>query len=208
MRFLFVLAATIVTIIHLRAIPPLSAERIILATLLVCGLVHLFYARKKSPSIKKSSPDANHYTTIKREALARIPKRQPRRPSVLADACHSKVSAIRNMAELIRKNTLRRHVLEICNLADIVSDTIYYMPSDTPSASAFAETLLEELYSTVEHCFEVYRCKEYSHIKSFDEVDTSDLNHFDAFITSFSRQQRLIIEENGALPSQANVATP
>ena len=199
MHFLFVLAS-IATLIHIYITFPPPIWKILLVTLALCGLIGLLYAYKKSPLKETHATDPNRYKSIKREAISKIPKQQTHRKSSVADTCYAKISTVRNMADLIRKPILRKHVLEICDLANIVTDTICYMASDTISANIFAYSQLEELQKAVEHCFEIYRCKEYSHIKRLDIMDVSDINRFDAFIASFTKQQRLIIEENKNRP--------
>lgn len=199
MRFRFVLAS-IVPLIYICITFSLPIQRILLTSIAFCVLIGLFYAYKKNPLKEMHTTDLNRYQSIKREAISRIPKQQAHRKSSVADTCYAKISTVQNMADLIRKPTLRKHVLEICDLANIVTDTICYTASDTVSASVFANSQLEELQKAVDHCFETYRCKEYPHIKRFDIMDISDINRFDTFIVSFTKQQRLIIEESKNRP--------
>lgn len=195
MHLFFIFAST-VTPLH--TLLPSHTQRILFGIFVLYGFFWLFYACKKRPLKEPHHIDPNRYISIKREALSRIPKQQKQRKSPVADTCYAKISTARTMAELIRNPLLRKHVLEICDLANIVTDTICYTKSDTVSAGAFAHSHLEKLLNEVEHCFKIYRCKEYSHIKKIDLMNLSDLHHFDAFIASFTKQQRLIIEENNS----------
>ena len=195
MHLFFIFAST-VTPFH--TLLPSPTQRILFGIFVLYGFFWLFYACKKRPLKEPHHIDPNRYISIKREALSRIPKQQKQRKSPVADTCYTKISTVRTMAELIRNPILRKHILEICDLANIVTDTICYTKSDTVSADKFAHAHLEKFQMAVENCFKVYRCKEYPHIKKIDTMNLSDLHHFDAFIASFAKQQRLIIEENNS----------
>lgn len=193
MYFFFIFASTVTPFYTLS---PSHMQRILCGIFVFFGFLWLFYTCKKQPLKKQSVIDPNRYLSIKREALSRIPQQHILRKSPTADVCYAKIATVRNMADLIRNPMLRKHILEICDLADIVTDTICRTKSDTFSADNFAHAHLEKLQVAVENCFKVYQCKEYAYIKKIDSINISDIHHFDTFITAFSKQQRLIIEEN------------
>ncbi len=142
---------------------------------------------------------------VRREVKAKIPKHAPRRESQITRDGLAKLSSIRSMAALIRKPRLREKVLEICDFADLVLETICRMPEDTPAAVAFIENHLVRLQEALERCFELYRTTEYKKIAAMD-TDTYEIECFGAFITAFCKQQDSILFEGlGADRSRSGI---
>jgi hypothetical protein len=128
-----------------------------------------------------------------KEVKSKIPKNSPRRESPAAFEGSTKLGSTRSMAVLIRKPRLREKILEICDFADMVLETIRRMPADTPAAVEFAEKHLSKLNEALERCFEMSRCEEYRHAPA--SLDAQELECFSAFITIFRKQQDNILFE-------------
>jgi hypothetical protein len=143
--------------------------------------------------------EAQLLAVVKREAKSKIPKSYPRRESPAAFEGSTKVGAVRSMAALVRKPMLREKILEICDFADVVLETIRHLPSDTPAAVTFSETHLSRFTEALEHCFELHK-NETSFHQNKATMEAHEIECFSTFITVFKRQQDTILFEslNGA----------
>jgi hypothetical protein len=128
----------------------------------------------------------------RKEICSRIPKNNPRRESRAAFEGATKISAVRSMAALIRKPSLRMIVFEVCDFADMVLETIRRMPCDSPAALFFSENLLSRLVDALDLCFEISG-------KGIDIsspiADAKEIECFSFFITAIKKQQDLILFE-------------
>jgi hypothetical protein len=130
----------------------------------------------------------------RKEFQSKIPKDSPRRDSNAAFEGSAKVGTARSMASMVRKPRLREKILEICDFADIVLETIRRMPYDTPAAVAFSENHLSKLTEALERCFEMSKREDYKRApKSLDE---KEIECFSIFISAFKKQQENIIIES------------
>ncbi len=132
-----------------------------------------------------------------REARSKIPKNAPRRDSPAAFLGSTRVRAARSMAEMLRKPQLRQRILDICDFADLVLETIRRMPDDTPAAVSFSETLLPRLTDSLDRYFDAKRREEQA--QDTPSVDTYELECFSAFLSAFRKQQDCILLEGTAL---------
>lgn len=130
----------------------------------------------------------------RREVKAKIPKNAPKRESPVTREALARLSSARSMAVLVRKPRLREIVLEICDFADLVLETIRRMPEDTPASVAFTENHLVRFQEALERCFEFYRAAEYKKAASID-TETYEIECFSAFIATFCKQQDCILFE-------------
>ncbi|MDR1651749.1 MAG: hypothetical protein LBR87_08170 [Synergistaceae bacterium] len=130
---------------------------------------------------------------IQKEARSKIPKNSPRRESKAAFEGSTKVASARSMAMMVRKPKLRAKIVEICDFADMVLETIRRMPDDTPAAVAFAENHLSRLMDALERCFEMSRCDDYKNAPA--SLDLQEIECFSTFITAFRKQQDNILLE-------------
>lgn len=146
---------------------------------------------------------AQQLIVARREVRARVPKNAPRRESKVAADGESRLTAARSMASLIRKARLRETVLDICDCAEFVLETIRRMPTDTPAAVAFCETHLAKLTEALEKCFELSRVESYKHAPA--SIDRQEIECFAAFIFAFRRQQDSILFE-GTVAKRAGAA--
>ena len=137
--------------------------------------------------------DEQKMRMARKEVRAKIPKNSPRRESPAAFTGSTKVGAARSMAVLVRKPRLREKILDICDFADMVLETIRHMPKDTPAAVTFAETHLEKLNEALERCFEMNRQEDYKHAPA--SLDAQEIECFSTFITAFKKQQDNILFE-------------
>jgi Ca2+/Na+ antiporter len=137
--------------------------------------------------------DAQKVKIARSEVKAKIPKNSPRRESPAAFEGSAKLGAARSMAVLVRKPRLREKILEICDFADMVLETIRRMPEDTPAAVAFAENHLARLNDALERCFEMNRHDEYRNAP--ESLDAQEIECFSTFITAFKKQQENILTE-------------
>ena len=137
--------------------------------------------------------DEQKMRMARKEVRAKIPKNSPRRESPAAFVGSTKVGAARSMAVLVRKPRLREKILEICDFADMVLETIRHMPADTPAAVAFADTYLEKLNEALERCFEMNRHEDYKHAPA--SLNAQEIECFSTFITAFKKQQDNILFE-------------
>ena len=137
--------------------------------------------------------DEQKMRMARKEVKAKIPKNSPRRESQAAFVGSTKVGTARSMAVLVRKPRLREKILEICDFADMVLETIRHMPQDTPAAVTFAENHLEKLNEALERCFEMSRNEEYKHAPA--SLDAQEIECFSTFITAFKKQQDSILIE-------------
>ena len=137
--------------------------------------------------------DEQRMRMVRKEVKAKIPKNSPRRESDAAFVGSTKVGAARSMAALVRKPRLREKIMEICDFADMVLETIRHMPQDTPAAVAFAENHLEKLNEALERCFEMSRSEDYKHAPP--SLDAQEIECFSTFITAFKKQQDNILIE-------------
>lgn len=137
--------------------------------------------------------DAQKVKMARGEVKAKIPKNSPRRESPAAFEGSAKLGAARSMAVLVRKPRLREKILEICDFADMVLETIRRMPEDTPASVAFAENHLARLNEALERCFEMNKHDEYRNAP--ESLDTREIECFSTFITAFKKQQENILTE-------------
>ncbi|MDR0765034.1 MAG: hypothetical protein LBE65_05520 [Synergistaceae bacterium] len=144
----------------------------------------------------ESMSDAHKVKMARGEIKAKIPKNSQRRESQAAFEGSAKLGAARSMAALVRKPRLREKILEICDFADMVLETIRRMPEDTPAAVAFAENHLARLNEALERCFEMNRHDEYRN--ATESLDAREIECFGAFITAFKKQQENILAEGGS----------
>jgi hypothetical protein len=176
----------------------------IAAIVLVLTLVYLFvnFGKQKMKKMKDDEVDeiissikkSQRIRMEQREARSKIPKNSPRRESRAAFEGSTKLGSARSMAVLVRKPRLREKILEICDFADMVLETIRRMPADTPAAVEFAEKHLAKLNEALERCFEMNRCEEYRHAPA--SLDAQEIECFSAFITIFRKQQDNILLES------------
>jgi hypothetical protein len=144
--------------------------------------------------------EAQRLAVARREAKSKIPRGNPRRESDAARVGAAKLGAARSMAVLIRKPPLRSRVLEICDFADLVLETIRRMPDDTPAATTFSETHLTHLTGALEQIFKMSRVEEYN--QNHPAIDASEIECFSAFITLFRTQQENILTEGHVKPTR------
>jgi hypothetical protein len=137
--------------------------------------------------------DEQKVKIARKEVKSKIPKNSPRRESRAAFEGAAKLGAARSMATLVRKPRLREKIMEICDFADMVLETIRHMPEDTPAAVAFAEHHLAKLNEALERCFEMNRHDEYKHAPA--SLDAHEIECFGTFITAFRKQQDNILIE-------------
>lgn len=146
------------------------------------------------PATLAAFQSAQQVVMASREVKARVPKSAPRREdSAAARLGETKVTAARSMASLIRKARLRETVIDICDCADHVIETIRRMPEDTPSARIFSETHLSRFNEALEKCFELSRSEVYKSASA--AIDREEIECFTTFIIAFRRQQDNILFE-------------
>jgi hypothetical protein len=159
--------------------------------------IGLSYVRRKDEEFESRAfeliRDAQRVKAARSEVKAKIPKNSPRRESPAAYEGATKVGSARSMAALVRKPRLREKILEICDFADMVLETIRRMPKDTPAAAAFAENHLSRLNDALERCFEMNRHDEYKNAS--ESLDAQEIECFGSFITAFRKQQENILAE-------------
>jgi hypothetical protein len=171
----------------------------IIALMLVMAsvyFVHVSMRHKKDDhalEVLEALQDEQKVRMARKEVKAKIPKDSPVRESRAAYEGATKVSSARSMAMLVRKPRLREKILEICDFADLVLDTIRHMPEDTPAAVAFAETHLAKLNEALERCFEMSKHDEYRYAPA--SLDAQEIECFGTFITAFRKQQDNILIE-------------
>jgi hypothetical protein len=137
--------------------------------------------------------DAQKIKMARSEVKAKIPRNSPRRESSAAFEGSAKLGAARSMAVLVRKPRLREKILEICDFADMVLETIRRMPEDTPAAVTFAENHLSRLNEALERCFEMNKHDDYRNAP--ESLDAQEIECFSTFITAFRKQQENILTE-------------
>jgi hypothetical protein len=137
--------------------------------------------------------DAQIAWLARREIKSKIPKDPPRRDSRAALEGSMKLGSARSMASLVRKPLLREKIMDICDFAEMVLETIRRMPSDTPAADAFAGTHLSKLNEALEQLFEMSRHEEYRQAPA--SLDAQEIECFSKFITAFRKQQDNILLE-------------
>ena len=170
-----------------------------LLMLIVFLYAALLYSRKRKNEARENQSlelmrDAQKVKMARSEVKAKIPKNSPRRESTAAFEGSAKLGAARSMAILVRKPRLREKILEICDFADMVLETIRRMPEDTPAAVAFAENHLARLNEALERCFEMNRHDEYRNAP--ESLDAQEIECFSTFITAFKKQQENILTES------------
>ena len=172
-------------------------EMDVMALPLLMFIPLLFLLKSKNRKVGVSQNTSRVESVVapeKREALARIPRsNQKRRSNLISDGA-GRLKSIRTMAELVRKPSLRARIVELCDFADVVIDTISYMPEDTPAAEEFVTNNLERFRDSVERTFQEYRKGEYKVSSSLKDNDY-DVECFSAFLTVFSKQQKSILNE-------------
>jgi Ca2+/Na+ antiporter len=172
----------------------------VMSLLLLTVLMYVVFSRSRKlkneeqdDQALESMRDAQKIKIARSEVKAKIPKNSPRRESPAAFEGSAKLGAARSMAVLVRKPRLREKILEICDFADMVLETIRRMPADTPAAVAFAENHLARLNDALERCFEMSRHDEYRNAP--ESLDTQEIECFSTFITAFKKQQENILTE-------------
>jgi hypothetical protein len=181
-----------------------------IAALLLVGLpvviIHGVISRRDiaNTGAEDALREAQRLLSERREVQSRIPRNAPRRDSKAASDGSTRLSAARSMAALIRKARLRETVMEICDCADMVLETIRRMPSDTPAAVAFSQAHLAKLTEALEKCFEISRTEDYTHAPA--AIDLQEIECFATFITAFRKQQDNILFEG--LARKKNPGTP
>ena len=169
---------------------------LLLLTVFMC--VALLHSRKRKNDRRVDQSlelmrDAQKVKIARGEVKSKIPKNSPRRESSAAFEGSAKLGAARSMAVLVRKPRLREKILEICDFADMVLETIRRMPEDTPAAVAFAENHLARLNEALERCFEMNKHDEYRNAP--ESLDAQEIECFSTFITAFKTQQENILTE-------------
>ncbi|MDR1138043.1 MAG: hypothetical protein LBK91_06950 [Synergistaceae bacterium] len=147
----------------------------------------------EAEKILSTISESHRARVARNEVKSKIPKNSPRRESQAAFEGSTKLGSTRSMAMLVRKPRLREKILEICDFADMVLETIRRMPADTPAAVEFAEKHLAKLNEALAHCFEMSRCEEYKHAPP--SLDAQERECFSAVITIFRKQQDNILFE-------------
>jgi hypothetical protein len=137
--------------------------------------------------------EAHNLNISRKEFKSKIPKNSPRRESSAAFEGAAKVGAARSMAAMVRKPRLREKILEICDFADMVLETIRRMPYDTPAAVAFSENHLSKLTEALERCFEMSHREDYK--RAPESLDAKEIECFSIFIAAFKKQQENILIE-------------
>ncbi|MCL2683926.1 MAG: hypothetical protein FWE55_01655, partial [Synergistaceae bacterium] len=130
------------------ALTPAYIAVALMLLILPVFLSNVFTKDKKRKDLEEALElmrDEQVVQKARKEVRAKIPKNSPRRESPAAFVGSTKVGTARSMAILIRKRRLREKILEICDFADMVLETIRHMPQDTPAAVTFAENHLEKL---------------------------------------------------------------
>lgn len=150
------------------------------------------------PKAVEALRSAHEIILARREVRARVPRNAPRRESEAALGGLAKLTSARSMAMLIRKARLRETVMDICDMGELVLETIRRMPSDTPAAVTFCETHLGKLTEALEKCFEISRSENYKHAP--ESIDRQEIECFAAFVFAFHRQQGSILFESLASP--------
>jgi hypothetical protein len=139
--------------------------------------------------------EAKKLDVVKREAKSKIPKNSPRRESQAAFVGSTKLGAARSMAALVRKPLLREKIIEICDFADLVLETIRRLPDDTPAAVTFCDSHLSRLNEALERCFEMHRHERKAYAGNAS-ADAHEVECFSVFIFAFKKQQDSILFES------------
>jgi hypothetical protein len=139
--------------------------------------------------------EAKKLAVVKREARSKIPKNSPRRESQAASVGSTKLGAARSMAALVRKPPLREKIIEICDFADVVLETIRRLPYDTPAAVTFCDAHLSRLNEALERCFEMHRSERETYGAN-PTIDAHEVECFSVFILAFKKQQDSILFES------------
>ncbi|MDR3280779.1 MAG: hypothetical protein LBT23_09725 [Synergistaceae bacterium] len=150
--------------------------------------------REDAGRVVQMMRETQNFKMVQKEVKSKIPKNSPSRESRAAFEGSTKIASVRSMAAMIRKPRLREKVLEICDFADMVLETIRRMPADTPAADAFADNHLSRLMEALERCFEMSKCEEYKNAPA--SLDAQEIECFSTFITAFKKQQDNILLES------------
>lgn len=179
---------------------------VLLVAVVPVALLHRFLVKRHASDTRAEAAmrEAQKLLCARREVKSKIPKSAPRRDSKAAFDGSQKLSMARSMASLIRKARLRETVMEICDCADMVLETIRRMPKDTPAAVTFSETHMAKLTEALEKCFEMNRMEGYKHAP--ESIDRQEIECFVMFITAFRKQQDNILFEG--LSCKRNQKTP
>lgn len=175
--------------------PRYAVTLLLLAVLMYAVFLHSWKRRNEGRENQSLEliRDAHKVRIARSEVKAKIPKNSPRRESPAAFEGSAKLGAARSMAVLVRKPRLREKILEICDFADMVLETIRRMPEDTPAAVVFAENHLARLNEALERCFEMNKHDEYRNAP--ESLDAQEIECFSTFITAFKKQQENILTE-------------
>jgi hypothetical protein len=147
---------------------------------------------QREEEVRGALEAARNFVLARKEIRSRIPKNNPRRESPAAFEGAAKIGAVRSMAPLLRKPNLRMIVLEVCDFADMVLETIRRMPCDSPAAVFFSENLLSRLVDALDICFEI-SCRDKN--AASPTADAREIECFSFFITAIKKQQDLILFE-------------
>lgn len=151
-------------------------------------------AEPVDPQVVDALRASSRVVLLSRAVRSRVPKSAPRREdSQAARSGDTKLTAARTIASLIRKAHLRETVIDICDCADNVLETIRRMPEDTPAAVTFVDTHLSKLTEALEKCYELSRSDSYK--RAAQAIDHHELECFTMFCVAFSRQQDHILFE-------------
>ncbi|MDR1482305.1 MAG: hypothetical protein LBI74_06745 [Synergistaceae bacterium] len=151
----------------------------------------------KEERAKDAIEIAQGFVMARKEIRSRIPKNNPRRESNAAFEGAAKIGAVRSMAALLRKPGLRMIVLDVCDFADMVLETIRRMPCDSPAAVSFSENLLARLVDSIDLCFKSSGSRrDKPNTSSIADIpDAQEIECFSLFITAIKKQQDLILFE-------------
>lgn len=158
-------------------------------------------ARLRDEEMMQAFREAHKIVIARRQVRAHVPKSAPRREdSVAAHEGAVRITSARSIASLIRRARVRETALDLCDLADMVLETIRRMPADTPSAYTFCDVLLSSFYDTLERMLKTNASN-----SSGDDaaLDRREMANFAAYIHAFRRQQENIIFEGRAMAPHA-----
>lgn len=150
-------------------------------------------AAKREEDAREAFIEAHRMVTARRAVRSLVPKAGPVRDSRAAHEGAYRITSARSLASLVQKEHLRRIAIDICDMGDMILETIRKMPADTPSAVAFCDKSLEAFCDMLERSLKMSRTKEYREAGS--TLDRQEMESFAAFIYEFRRQQENILFE-------------
>ena len=180
----------------------LAFELMLFFTLVFFAAFYRTFSQKSAKHISEEKArqfvqEADRISGAWKEARSRIPKNNPRRESDVVLSGMNRLSAVRSMAVLLRSTPLRERVMEICDIADSVLETIRRMPNDTPAAVVFADKHLASLYDTLESSFKASGAK--GKKAPSESSAAEEMEPFNPFISIFCKQQESILSEGKAV---------